>query len=86
MSVILASEFSWLGLIPAIGHREDGLNLVPFAHSCLVVLLLLIVAFIARATLMKRMAAGDDRSALVPQDKLRPLNFFELLTEFVYGL
>lgn len=86
MSVILASDFSWLGLVPGIGHREDGLNLVPFAHSCLVVVLLLIVALIARVTLMKKLNSGDERAALVPEANLRPRNFFELLTEFVYGL
>ncbi len=86
MYVILASDFSWLGLVPGIGHRADGLDLVPFAHSCLVVTLLLIAAVIARAALMKRLDATEDRSALVPETGLQPRNFFELLTEFIYGL
>lgn len=86
MSVILASEFSWFALVPGLGHREAGPDLIPFLHSCMVVAILLIGAVIARVTLMRKWHGGNHRDALVPDANLRPRNFFEMITEFVYGL
>lgn len=82
MQVILASEFSWFSLIPAL--QVEGINLIPFYHSCLVAVIILTLAVAARMALMRKMASPRD--ALIPDANLRPRNLFELLTEFVYGL
>ena len=83
MNAILASEFSWFSLIPAL--QVEGINLIPFYHSCLVAVIILTLAVAARLALMRKVA-NDPRDALVPDADLRPRNLFELITEFVYGL
>ncbi len=82
MQVILASEFSWFNLIPAI--QVEGVNLIPFYHSCLVAAIILTLALAARLALNKKLSSPRD--ALVPDANLRPRNLFELIIEFVYGL
>ena len=82
MQVILASEFSWFNLIPAL--QVEGVNLIPFYHSCLVAGIILTLALAARLALNKKLA--NPRDALVPDANLRPRNLFELLVEFIYGL
>jgi len=82
MQVILASEFSWFSLIP--GLQVEGINLIPFYHSCLVAVIILTLAVAARLMLNRRLS--NPRDALVPDANLRPRNLFELLTEFVFGL
>jgi len=85
MNAILASEFSWFSLIP--GLEVEGINLIPFYHSCLVAVIILTVALAARMALMRKLGgSADSRDALVPDANLRPRNLFELITEFVYGL
>jgi len=84
MNAILASEFSWFSLIP--GLEVEGINLIPFYHSCLVAVIILTVALAARLALMRKAGASDARDVLVPDADLKPRNLFELITEFVYGL
>lgn len=82
MQVILASEFSWFSLIPQL--QVEGVNLIPFYHSCLVAGIILTLAVAARLALNAKLATPRD--ALVPDANLRPRNLFELLIEFIYGL
>ncbi len=84
MNVMLASEFSWFSLVPAL--QVEGINLIPFYHSCLAAALILSVALAARLVLMRKVASPDPYEALTPDANLRPRNLFEMLVEFVYGL
>jgi F-type H+-transporting ATPase subunit a len=85
---VLASEFSWFSFLPSLpGVEGEGTNLVPFYHSCLAALLILVVALLARLALNRRLAsAKDSRDALVPDADLKPRNLMELYTEFIYGI
>jgi len=83
MPVVLASAdtFTWLSLLPFF-HGE-GAQYLPLAHSTLAVLIVLVLAWLARMAML-RAPAGP--AGLVPDDKLTPRNMFELYTEAILGL
>ena len=79
----LSGGFTWLGsLIPEGLHLAFGQE-VRLAHSVLVMVLVLGVALLARASLMR---STSGREGLVPDADLKPKNLFELYTESMLNM
>ena len=84
MPVLTASEgaFTWLSLLPFL-QGEEGAKLLPLAHSTLTVVIVLLLAWLARMAMMR---APKGRDGLIPEANLKPRNFFELYTEAILNM
>ncbi len=71
--------FSWLALIPGLEHAPSHV-----VHSIFITLLLVITMWIARMSLQSATREGD--GVLVPADRMTYRNFFEIISERLYGL
>ncbi len=78
----MPESFSWFMYVPAIGQDHDR---VAMAHSWLVVVLLVLMALVARAK-MKRISADSSIDDLVPESRLTMRNFFDFYSEKILGM
>ncbi|MCO4769787.1 MAG: F0F1 ATP synthase subunit A [Deltaproteobacteria bacterium] len=79
----LSGGFTWLGsVVSEYLHFPHGQE-VRFAHSVLVMVVILIVAVLARMSLK---GVPEGRDGLIPEANLRPRNLLELYTESMYNM
>ena len=77
-----ADAFTWMSTLPFL-QGEEMARYIPFAHSCLAVMIILTLAWLARMALM-RVPSGRD--GLVPDGTLTVRNGFELFTEAILDM
>jgi len=83
MNLVLGAEgaFTWLSMLKFL--QGDGAEYLPFAHSMLAVVIILVAAWLARISIL---SAPKGREGLVPEANLKPRNFFELYTEAILNM
>ncbi len=76
--------FNWLSLIPFMSENDNVHHYGHVFMAVAIVSVIVVLAFVARIQLMAAQKREDE--GLVPDEKLTLRNFFEIISEKLYGL